>query len=157
DLPAMKREFDATWNPVMPLVNALRAVVKPSAARWVHWGATSKNIIDTALALQIRDTYGGVAGELHAIGAELARLARRDRNTVMAGRTRGQPGLPVRFGCMAAVWLDELMRQRERLDQSRRRVLVGECGGAIGPLAALGRDGLAVQSRMMARLGLGVA
>jgi 3-carboxy-cis,cis-muconate cycloisomerase len=157
DLEAMKREFDTTWNPVMPLVNALRRVVKPSAARWVHWGATSKNIIDTALALQIKDTYGVVERELDAVAAELALLARRHRDTVMAGRTHGQHALPVTFGFKAAVWLDEVQRQRERLDQSRPRVLVGEFGGAVGTLAALGRDGLAVQDRLMARLGLGVA
>jgi 3-carboxy-cis,cis-muconate cycloisomerase len=156
DLAAMKREFDTTWNPVMPLVNALRAVVKPSAARWVHWGTTSKNIIDTALALQIKDTYGVVEKELDAIAAQLARLARRHRDTIMAGRTHGQHALPVTFGFKAAVWLDEVQRQRERLGASRHRVLVGELGGAVGTLAALGRKGLAVQDRMMARLGLGV-
>jgi len=156
DLAAMKREFDTTWNPVMPLVNALRQVVRPSAARWVHWGATSKNIIDTALALQIKDTYSVVTGELDAVAAVLARLARRHRDTVMAGRTHGQHALPVTFGYKAAVWLDEVLRQRERLDASRPRVLVGELGGAVGTMAALGRKGLAVQARMMARLGLGV-
>ncbi len=156
DLAAMKREFDTTWNPVMPLVNALRQVVRPSAARWVHWGTTSKNIIDTALALQIKDTYGVVTGELDAVAAVLAQLARRHRDTVMAGRTHGQHALPVTFGYKAAVWLDEVLRQRERLDASRPRVLVGELGGAVGTMAALGRKGLAVQDRMMARLGLGV-
>ncbi|HEY8148685.1 MAG TPA: adenylosuccinate lyase [Vicinamibacteria bacterium] len=156
DLAAMKREFDTTWNPVMPLVNALRQVVRPAAARWVHWGATSKNIIDTALALQIKDTYGVVMGELDAIAAELARLARRHRDTIMAGRTHGQHALPVTFGYKAAVWLDEVQRQKERLEASRPRVLVGELGGAVGTMAALGRKGLAVQDRMMARLGLGV-
>jgi len=156
DLAAMKRDFDTTWNPVMPLVDALRRVVKPSAARWVHWGATSKNIIDTALALQIKATYAVVERELEAVAAQLARLARRHRDTVMAGRTHGQHALPVTFGFKAAVWLDEVMRQRERLDLSRARVLVGEFGGAVGTLAALGRRGLAVQDRLMARLGLAV-
>jgi adenylosuccinate lyase len=156
DTAAMKREFDTTWNPVMPLVNALRAVVKPSAARWVHWGTTSKNIIDTALALQIKDTYAVVEEELDAVQGELARLARRHRDTVMAGRTHGQHALPVTFGFKCAVWLDELGRQRARLEHSTPRVLVGELGGAVGTHAALGREGLAVQSRMMARLGLGV-
>jgi 3-carboxy-cis,cis-muconate cycloisomerase len=156
DLAAMKRDFDTTWNPVMPLVDALRQVVTPQAARWVHWGATSKNIIDTALALQIKDSYAVVEKELDAIAAQLARLARRHRDTVMAGRTHGQHALPVTFGYKAAVWLDEVMRQRERLDASRPRVLVGELGGAVGTMASLGRKGLAVQDRLMARLGLGV-
>jgi adenylosuccinate lyase len=154
DLPAMKREFDLTWNPVMPLVNALRAVLTPSAARWVHWGVTSKNIIDNALALQIQSTYLVIEEELEAIGDLLAGLARSHRDTVMAGRTHGQQALPVTFGYKCAVFLDELHRQRERLTESRKRVLVGELGGAVGTHAALGRKGLAVQKRLVARLGL---
>jgi adenylosuccinate lyase len=154
DLAAMRREFDATWNPVMPLVNALRRRLPAAAARWVHWGATSKNIIDTATALQIRDSYAAVLEELDAICGALAGLARRHRLTVMAGRTHGQHALPVTFGFKCAAWLDELLRQRQRLLASRPRVLVGEFGGAIGTLAALGPSGLRVQRRLMARLGL---
>lgn len=156
DLRAMRREFDRTWNPVMPLVNALRARLDASAARYVHWGATSKNVIDTATALQIRATYELVLRELDAVESALARLAARHRDTLMAGRTHGQHALPVTFGWKCAGWLDELMRQRERLLASRARVLTGEFGGAVGTLAALGRDGLRVQRRLMQRLGLGV-
>jgi adenylosuccinate lyase len=156
DLPAMKREFDATWNPVMPLVEALRKVLPPSAARWLHWGATSKNIIDTATALQIKDTYAVVLAEVDTIAEVLASLAVKHRDTVMAGRTHGQHAVPITFGYKAAVWLDELMRQRQRLLDSRPRVLVGELGGAVGTLASLGRPGLRVQQRLMKRLGLGV-
>jgi len=155
DLRGMKRDFDATWNPVMPLVDALRKRLTPASARWLHWGATSKNIIDTATALQIRDSYTVVLAELDAIADILAGLARRHRDTVMAGRTHGQHALPVTFGFKAAVWLDELLRQRERLLQSKPRVLVGEFGGAVGTLASLGRKGLRVQQRLMKRLGLG--
>jgi 3-carboxy-cis,cis-muconate cycloisomerase len=156
DLGAMKRDFDVTWNPVMPLVDALRRVLSPAAGRYVHWGATSKNIMDTGTALQIRDSYAVVLAELDAIADVLARLARRHRDTVMAGRTHGQHALPVTFGFKVAAWLDELLRQRERLLESRPRVLVGEFGGAIGTLASLGRKGLLVQKRLLARLGLGV-
>ena len=74
----------------------------------------------------------------------------------MAGRTHGQHALPVTFGWKCAAWLDELMRHRERLEASRPRVLVGEWGGAVGTLAALGRGGLRVERRLMQRLGLGV-
>ena len=156
DLRAMKRDFDVTWNPVMPLVDALRRVLTPAAGRWVHWGATSKNIMDTGTALQIKDSYEVVVSETDAIADALARLARKHRDTVMAGRTHGQHAMPITFGFKAAVWLDELLRQRERLRASRRRVLVGEFGGAVGTLAALGRKGLRVQKRLMLRLGLGV-
>jgi 3-carboxy-cis,cis-muconate cycloisomerase len=156
DLRGMKRDFDTTWNPVMPLVDALRRRLTPASGRWVHWGATSKNIIDTATALQIKDSYAVVLAELDALADIVADLARRHRDTVMAGRTHGQHALPVTFGFKAAVWLDELLRQRERLLQSRPRVLVGEFGGAVGTLASLGRRGLEVQRRLMKRLGLGL-
>jgi adenylosuccinate lyase len=156
DLPAMKREFDTTWNPVMPLVNALRRVLPPASARWVHWGATSKNIMDTGTALQIKDSYAVVLAGLDVVADLLAGLVRRHRDTLMAGRTHGQHALPVTFGFKAAVWLDELIRQRERLLASRPRVLVGELGGAVGTLASLGRKGLSVQKRLLKRLGLGV-
>jgi adenylosuccinate lyase len=155
DLRAMKRDFDTSWNPVMPLVDALRRTLSPQSARWVHWGATSKNIIDTGTALQIRDTYAVVLAELDVLADVVAGLARRHRDTVMAGRTHGQHALPITFGYKCAVWLDEVMRQRERLEASRPRVLVGEFGGAVGTLAALGRPGLRVQARLMKRLGLG--
>ena len=156
DLPAMKRDFDATWNPVMPLVDALRKVLPPRAGRWVHWGTTSKNVVDTALALQIKDSYAVVLAELDTIADILAALAVKHRDTIMAGRTHGQHALPITFGYKVAVWLDELIRQRERLLDSRPRVLVGELGGAVGTLAALGRTGLRVQQKLMRRLGLGV-
>ena len=154
DLRAMKRDFDTTWNPVMPLVDALRRTLSPASARFVHWGATSKNIMDTGAALQIRDTYAVVLAELDVLADVLAGLARRHRDTVMAGRTHGQHALPVTFGYKCAVFLDEVMRQRERLEATRWRVLVGEFGGAVGTLAALGRPGLRVQQRLMRRLGL---
>jgi len=152
----MKRDFDRTWNPVMPLVDALRAVLPPRSGRWVHWGATSKNIMDTGTALQIRDSYAVVLRGVDQLADALATLAERHRDTLMAGRTHGQHALPITFGYKAAVWLDELSRQRERLLASRPRVLVGEFGGAVGTLAALGRPGLQVQKRMLRRLGLRV-
>ena len=156
DLRAMRREFDRTWNPVVPLVNALRTRLPATAGAWVHWGATSKNVIDTATALQIRASYDLLLRQQGKVERALARLAARHRDTLMAGRTHGQHALPVTFGWKCAVWLDELMRQRERLEASRARVLVGEWGGAVGTHAALGRRGLRVERRLMQRLGLGV-
>lgn len=154
DLDSMKAEFDATWNPVVPLVNALRAVISPSAARYVHWGATSKNIFDTGMMLQIKDAYELVLDDLGALGDSLAGLAEKHRETVMAGRTHGQHAIPVTFGFKAAVWLDEVHRQQERLVQARPRILVGEFGGAVGTLASLGPVGLEVEQRLMEKLGL---
>ena len=154
DLQSMKAEFDTTWNPVVPLINALRKVVSPHAARYVHWGATSKNIFDTGLMLQIKDAYMLVLDDLDALGDSLASLAERHRETVMAGRTHGQHAIPVTFGFKAAVWLDEVHRQQQRLREARPRILVGEFGGAVGTLASLGRVGLRVEKRLMEKLGL---
>ena len=156
DLEAMKAEFDATWNPVVPLVNALRKVVSPRAGRYIHWGCTSKNIFDTGLMLQVKDSYEVVLGELDAVADRLADLAQRYRETVMAGRTHGQHAIPVTFGFKAATWLDEVERQRQRLIQAGPRILVGELGGAVGTLASLGKAGLRVQKHFMKTLGLGV-
>lgn len=154
DLQAMRRDFDRTWNPVVPVVDALRAVLSPRAARWVHWGATSKNVFDTGTALQIKDTTVVVLAELDAVCAALARLCEEHRGTLMAGRTHGQHAMPITFGYKCAVWLDELLRQRQRLLACRERALCGEFGGAVGTLASLGRRGLVVQDRLMRRLGL---
>ncbi|MEK9500049.1 adenylosuccinate lyase [Gaopeijia maritima] len=157
DTSSMKAEFDATWNPVVPLVNALRKVISPEAGRYVHWGATSKNIFDTGLMLQIRDAYELVLGEVDAVADSLARLADEHRDTVMAGRTHGQHAIPVTFGFKSAVWLDELHRQRTRLREARPRILVGEFGGAVGTLASLGPVGLELEALLMKKLGLGSA
>lgn len=155
DLVAMKQAFDTTWNPVVPLVDALRARLPPAAARYVHWGATSKNVMDTGTALQVKDSYALILADLDRLGDVLSGLAGAQRDTLMAGRTHGQHALPVTFGYRIAVWLDELLRQRARLVASRPRVLVAELGGAVGTLAALGRPGLRVQRLLAQRLGLG--
>lgn len=156
DLRRMKRDFDRTWNPVVPLVDALRAVVSRGAAGYVHWGATSKNVFDTGTALQVKASHALLLQGLDRVAARTARLARRHRDTLMAGRTHGQNAAPITFGYKAAVWLDELMRQRQRLEACAPRSLVGELGGAVGTLAALGPKGIEVQRRVMKRLGLGV-
>ena len=157
DLQALKRGFDRTWNPVVPLVDALRTRLSPRAAGYVHWGATSKNIFDTGLALQVKDSYAVILDNVVAVTELLAGLAEAHRDTIMAGRTHGQHALPITFGFKVAAWLDEVLRAEERLREGRRRVLVGEFGGAVGTLASLGRHGRRVQAGLMKRLGLGVA
>jgi adenylosuccinate lyase len=157
DLPSMKRGFDRSWNPVVPLLDELRKKLSPEARAVLHWGATSKNIFDTGMVLQLKDTYPVIESGLWRVLDRIAALAEEHRNTIMAGRTHGQHAIPVTFGFKCAAWLDELLRHHERLTESRPRVLVGEFGGAAGTLAALGGKGPAVQKRLMERLGLGVA
>ena len=155
DLAAMRAEFDTTWNPVLPLVNVLRARLPKSAAKWVHWGATSKNIMDTGTSIQIKATYEVVFDGLDRIEAALVSLATKHRDTLMAGRTHGQQAIPITLGYKVAVWIDDIRRQRERLLESRKRVLVCEFGGAVGTMAATGKIGLRIQKRFAERLGLG--
>ncbi len=155
DLRALKRAFDRTWNPVVPLVDGLKKQLSARAAGYVHWGATSKNIFDTGLALQVKDSYAVILANLADVASLLAGLAETHRDTLMAGRTHGQHALPVTFGFKAAVWLDEILRAQERLLEGRKRVLVGEFGGAVGTLASLGRHGPRVRALLMKRLELG--
>jgi 3-carboxy-cis,cis-muconate cycloisomerase len=111
--------------------------------------------MDTATVLQVREGLALVEADLAAIDAALAGLADRHRRTVMAGRTHLQHALPVTFGYKAAVWLAAVRRHRQRLDELRPRVLVGQFAGAAGTLASLGDKGLAVHDALMDELGLG--
>jgi 3-carboxy-cis,cis-muconate cycloisomerase len=157
DLGVMKRETEIVGYPILPLVKQLAAACAGDAGGYVHWGATTQDIMDTAVVLQLRSAFELIDAELDDILDSLESLARRYRDAPMAGRTHLQHALPVTFGYKAAVWRAPLARQRERLAQLRPRVLVGQFGGAAGTLASLGSDGLAVRAALMRELGLGEA
>lgn len=154
NLDAMKAEFDKVGFPIMPLVHQLAKACDPEAARFVHWGSTTQDIIDTGLVLQIRDALNLLEADLVKVLDALAVLAQEHRDTVMPGRTFQQQAAPITFGYKVAVWLDEMLRHQERLQELKPRVLVGQCAGAIGTLATLGNDGIAVQQAMMKELDL---
>ena len=126
------------------------------AGRYVHWGATTQDIMDTAVVLQLREALVVIEEDIAALRRILAGLAERHRDTLMAGRTHLQQALPVTFGYKVAVWLAMFDRHAERLEQLRPRVLVGQFAGAAGTLASLGDRGLDVQQALMEELGLGV-
>ncbi|MDE2571414.1 MAG: 3-carboxy-cis,cis-muconate cycloisomerase [bacterium] len=155
DLAALKRQTERIGYPVLPVVQQLVALCRDGLGEWSHWGATTQDITDTATVLQIRDALALVEEEIVAICESLAELARRYRDTPMAGRSNLQQAVPITFGYKMAVLLAGFQRHRERLAQLRPRVLVGELGGAAGTLASLGADGLRVQEALMAELGLG--
>jgi 3-carboxy-cis,cis-muconate cycloisomerase len=112
--------------------------------------------MDTAVVLQVRDALAAIDTDLTEVRRILVRLAKRYRDTPMAGRTHLQQALPITFGYKAAVWLAMFDRHAERLAQLRPRVLVGQFAGAAGTLASLGDRGLDVQKALMEELGLGV-
>jgi 3-carboxy-cis,cis-muconate cycloisomerase len=154
DLARLKAETDLVGYPIVGVVHQLSKQVG-EAGRYVHWGATTQDIMDTATVLQIREALALVEADLEAIDAALAGLADKHRNTVMAGRTHLQHALPVTFGYKAAVWLAMMRRHRQRLAELEPRVLVGQLAGAAGTLASLGDLGLAVHDALMEELGLG--
>jgi 3-carboxy-cis,cis-muconate cycloisomerase len=155
DVAALLRDAVPAGTPAIPLLRQLTTQVAGEGARYVHWGATSQDAIDTALVLQVRDALRLVEERLLAVGSASAALAERHRATPMAGRTLLQQALPITFGLKAARWLGLATRQVEALRALRPRVLVVQLGGAAGTLASLGGRGVAVVERLAEELGLG--
>ena len=155
DFDLLRRETDNVGYPILPLVHQL-AKQCGEAGRYLHWGATTQDIMDTAVVLQLREGLAIVAEDIAALRAILADLARTHRDTPMAGRTHLQQALPVTFGYKVAIWLAMFERHAQRLEQLRPRVLVGQFAGAAGTLASIGEKGFAVQAALCEALGLGV-
>ncbi|HVY57542.1 MAG TPA: 3-carboxy-cis,cis-muconate cycloisomerase [Xanthobacteraceae bacterium] len=156
DIAKLKLGTERIGYPVLPVVQQLVALCRDDLGEWCHWGATTQDITDTATILQIREALDLVAADIDAIAASLAGLARKYRDTPMAGRSNLQQAIPITFGHKMAVLLAAFQRHKQRLAELRPRVLVGEFGGAAGTLASLGDRGLAVQDALMKELGLGV-
>lgn len=154
DLATLAAEATGPGNPVLPLVRALRATAGPTAADYVHFGATSQDILDTAAMLVAHRALGPLLEELAAATAATAALARAHRDTPMAGRTLLQHAMPVTFGLKAAGWLVALHETAARLAQVRRTRLAVQLGGATGTLDAFGETGITLVGRFAAELGL---
>ena len=141
---------------MVPLTKELGRLAGPEAAGFVHWGATTQDILDTALVLQMRDALVILEAELAAVIRALVQRASTYRDDVMAGRTHLQHALPITFGYKCAIWLAPLVEHLETLRRLRPRILVVEFGGAVGTLASLGTEGRAVTVGLAAELGLGI-
>jgi adenylosuccinate lyase len=137
----------------MALVLTFARVVGKSG-RYVHFGATSNDILDTATALQIKQGLEIVERDLKKILRTLLKLAREYRNTLIIGRTHGQHALPTTFGLKMAIWASEVARHLQRLEQLRPRVIVGKMSGAVGTGAAWGKKGPEIQKLVMESLGI---
>ena len=157
DVEALARGSALAGNTAIPMVKALTALVAKhdqEAARYVHWGATSQDAMDTGLVLQLRDALGVFDADLARLADVLAGLADEHKRTVLAGRTWLQQATPVTFGLKAAGALSAVERHRARLRELRPRVLALQFGGASGTLAALGTDGLKVAAALANQLKL---
>jgi 3-carboxy-cis,cis-muconate cycloisomerase len=156
DLERLRRETETVGYPILPLVRQL-ADHAGEAGRWLHWGATTQDIMDTAVVLQIREGLRLIEADLAAVRSHLAGLARKYRDTPLAGRTHLQHALPITFGYKAAVWLSGFDRHAARLDELKPRVLVAQFGGAAGTLASLGEGEASLGSRGELARELGLA
>jgi 3-carboxy-cis,cis-muconate cycloisomerase len=155
DMAKLKAATERIGYPVLPVVQLLVKLCKDGLGEWCHWGATTQDITDTATVLQIREALDIVEKELDGICDALAALAKKHRDTPMAGRSNLQQAVPITFGYKMATLLAGFERHKERLKQLKPRALVGEFGGAAGTLSSLGKDGLKVQAELMKELKLG--
>ncbi|HBC69131.1 MAG: adenylosuccinate lyase [Duodenibacillus sp.] len=155
DIPMIGEYYKSSIT-IVPLLKAFKAVLPDNAGEFVHWGATSQDIVDTGIVLLQRDAYNIILRDMKLCQQYCLDLAKKYRDTCMAGRTHVVHAIPITFGYKAAVWADELGRDIERLEGIYDRVFVGEMAGAVGTLASQPEHGLETQRRMFKILGLSV-
>lgn len=153
-LERVKEIEKKTRHDVMAMVRAL-SEQSGTAGKYVHLGATSNDIIDTATAIQIRSALDMLEGDVKTLLKTLSRMAKKHRRTIMVGRTHGQFAVPMTFGFKIAGYIAELMRYLERISEVRRRICVGKMSGAVGTGAAFGTKPIEIQDAVMRELGLG--
>lgn len=156
DIDALKLGAAASSTPAIAMVRQLTAIVADSdadAARYVHWGSTSQDVMDTALVLQMRAGLALLGDELAAVAETLVALIDRHRTTLMVARTLSQHALPTTFGLKLAGWLDGMSHARSQIARIAAGLPV-QCGGPAGTLAALGADGTRLRDALAARLAL---
>ncbi len=144
-----------TRHDIMAVTKALSEVCKGDAGKYVHLGATSYDIVDTANALQFAAATDLLKAQVRELRVSLVGLAKEYKNTIMAGRTHGQYSIPITFGLKMAVYAMEVDRHLERLHECKSRLLVGKMSGAVGSGAAMGKHALKIQELVMADLKLG--
>lgn len=154
DLQRLSDDIAFAQHPLVPVLHQFEELCGEPAAGFIHWGATTQNIFDTASSLQMHQTHHLLVGHLDATIAAFGKLALKHKATVMPGRTHGQHALPMTFGFKLAGWIDELDRGRDRLNQRLASSFTACMGGAIGTFAAMGDKGRMVEARMAEQLGL---
>lgn len=151
---ALDEGFRHVGYPIVRLLALVGQGAPAEVGAWLHWGATTQDIMDTGQALQLREALARLESLVTGLGDRLSELAGRHRDTVMAGRTHGQQAVPTTFGAKVAVWLAELARQLDRLREARPRICAVELFGAGGTTAAMGPDAARVRHAVAEALGL---
>lgn len=148
--------YAKTGHPMVSMLRLLEEASGPDSGQYIHLGATTQDIMDSAMALALQTLYGLFRDKLLSIQSSVLELCRRYAGTPMMGRTHNIQALPITFGYKAAVWADELERCLQRLEQSRERVPALQLSGAVGSMVSFGADGDAIQAGMARILGLSV-
>lgn len=157
DLDAVRKGVKLTNHSLLPLLAALRTLCDKEAGQFIHFGATTQDIQDTAQVLELRDIIGIVERDLHCIVKLLIQRTQQYQDLVMIGRTHCQHALPMTMGLKMACWLDEVWRNVERLREMKERVLVSQLFGGVGTMDAFGDKALPLLAEFSDRLGLGVS
>jgi adenylosuccinate lyase len=156
DLDFIRHELQVTSHSLMPLLGALSKVCPENSRRYIHFGATTQDIQDTAQSLEIRDVLDIVSRDMRELMELLADLAISYRDLVCIGRSHTQHALPMTMGLKMAVWLDELIRSADRFDEIRPRVIVSQLFGGVGTMDAFGHRGFELLELFSEKLGLAV-
>jgi 3-carboxy-cis,cis-muconate cycloisomerase len=155
DHAALLADTQRTRAPIVSLVRALSAACEGEAGKYVHWGATTQNVIQTGYALLLHRAHAAFMQRFDDVLASLADISEREAATVTVARTNMRQALPITFGFKAAGWIEEWLRHRERLLQAAPRIFRAQWGGTVGAMHALGEAGPEVNRRLAERLGLG--
>lgn len=142
--------------PTVTFIRAFQSVCEGDAGQYIHWGATSQDLVDTAQMLELKEAYKVIYQSLRRIEADLLNIVEQHADTIMAGRTHNVQALPITFGYKVAVWAREIRRHIERLKECRERIFVVQLSGAVGTMAGFGSKGPEIQSLVAKDLDLGV-
>lgn len=153
DIAAIAEQVAVLKHSLMPTINALQAAAGDEG-EFVHYGATTQDIVDTGTVLQLKDAYNIVLRDTQVVFEKLAKLAKHYQNVPMVGRTHGMQALPITFGYKLAIWVDEFGRHLERLHEIKERVFTGNINGAVGSYASFGPKGSEVERQTLAILDL---
>ncbi len=156
DLIAVQNNGKKSGHSLLGLLDEFRKVIDHEDSRYLHFGATTQDIIDTGLMLMIKEAYGIILEQIKGIMGEMGKIVETHADTVMVGRTHGNHGLPITFGFKVAIWLSELSRQFERWMAAKDRILVGNLTGGVGTFASWGDQGPEVQAKALSMIDLGV-
>lgn len=154
DFVKMKNEFDNCGHPLVPMISAFKNACDGNAGQYIHWGTTTQDVMDTGMVLQMRELYDEIYPKLLKLIDNCKKIAEENKNLVMAGRTHGQHALPITFGFKVATWVAELERNKQRLEECKKRVFIGQFFGAAGTLAGVGKDGIKLMELTMKYLDL---